>query len=84
MYSEQKQALAAELNFKHPSVLAVSGAKGCGKTTLLAALLPVLKARGLKVGVIRQAELDAADPDTAGSTMPEPPVWPCSARGAIC
>ena len=41
MYSEQKQALAAELNFKHPSVLAVSGAKGCGKTTLLAALLPV-------------------------------------------
>ena len=65
MYSEQKQALAAELNFKHPAVLAVSGAKGCGKTTLLAALLPVLKARGLKVGVIRQAELDAADPDTA-------------------
>ena len=61
MYSEQKQALAAELNFKHPAVLAVSGAKGCGKTTLLAALLPVLKARGLKVGVIRQAELDAAD-----------------------
>ena len=39
MYSEQKQALAAELNFKHPAVLAVSGAKGCGKTTLLAALL---------------------------------------------
>ena len=65
MYSEQKQALATELNFKHPAVLAVSGAKGCGKTTLLAALLPVLKARGLKVGVIRQAELDAADPDTA-------------------
>ena len=25
----------------------------------------MLKARGLKVGVIRQAELDAADPDTA-------------------
>ena len=39
MYSEQKQALAAELNFKHPAVLAVSGAKGCGKTTLLAALI---------------------------------------------
>ena len=43
MYSEQKQALAAELSFKHPAVLAVSGAAGSGKTALLAALLPVLK-----------------------------------------
>lgn|GEM_PF-473031 len=66
MYSEQKQALAAELDFRHPAVLAVSGAKGCGKTTLLAALLPVLKSRGLKVGVIRQARQPAAaDADTA-------------------
>lgn len=66
MYLEAKEALGAELNFKHPAVLAVSGAKGCGKTTLLAALLPELKRRGLKVGVIRQAE-DAlpADPETA-------------------
>lgn len=53
MYSEQKQALAAELSFKHPAVLAVSGSAGSGKTALLAALLPVLKSRGLKVGVIR-------------------------------
>lgn len=65
MYIEAKEALGAELNFKHPSVLAVSGAKGSGKTTLLAALIPVLKSRGLKVGVIRQADLPAADPDTA-------------------
>ena len=45
MYSEQKQALAAELSFKHPAVLAVSGSAGSGKTALLAALLPVLKSR---------------------------------------
>ena len=41
MYSEQKQALAAELSFKHPAVLAVSGSAGSGKTALLATLLPV-------------------------------------------
>lgn len=65
MYSEQKQALADELIFKHPAVLAVSGAAGCGKTTLLTALLPVLRAKGLKVGVIRQAELPVpTDADT--------------------
>ena len=52
MYSEQKQALAAELSFKHPAVLAVSGSAGSGKTALLAALLPVLKSRGLKVGAV--------------------------------
>ena len=60
MYSEQKEALAAELSFKHPAVLAISGAKGCGKTALLTALIPVLNRRGLKVGVIRQADLPAA------------------------
>lgn len=66
MYSEQKEALAAELNFKHPAVLAVSGAKGCGKTALLAGLIPVLKRRGLKVGVIRQADIPVStDADTA-------------------
>ena len=35
MYSEQKQALAAELSFKHPAVLAVSGSAGSGKTAVL-------------------------------------------------
>ncbi len=66
MYSEQKEALAAELNFKHPAVLAVSGAKGCGKTALLAALIPVLKRRGLKVGVIRQTDIPVStDADIA-------------------
>ena len=36
--------------------LLVSAAAGSGKTALLAALLPVLKSRGLKVGVIREAD----------------------------
>ena len=54
MYSEEKQALAQELTFPRPAVLAVSGAPGSGKTTLLEKLLPVLRGRGLKVGVIRQ------------------------------
>ena len=56
MYSEQKQALAAELSFKHPAVLAVSGPAGSGKTAQLAALLPVLKSRRLKAGMIREAD----------------------------
>ena len=37
MYSEKKQALAAELSLKRPAVLAVSGAHNSGKTTLLEA-----------------------------------------------
>ena len=53
LYSEEKQALAQELTFPRPAVLAVSGAPGSGKTTLLEKLLPVLRGRGLKVGVIR-------------------------------
>ena len=56
MYSEKKQALAAELNLKRPAVLAVSGAPGSGKTALLEKLIPLLRRRGLKVGVIRQDE----------------------------
>ena len=36
--------------------LLVSAAAGSGKTALLATLLPVLKSRGLKVGVIREAD----------------------------
>ena len=53
MYSEKKQALAAELSLKRPAVLAVSGAHNSGKTTLLEKLIPLLRARGLKVGVIK-------------------------------
>ena len=83
MYSEQKQALAAELSFKHPAVLAVSGSAGSGKTALLAALLPVLKSRGLKVGVIREAD-DLRLPAETDRMRPVPRVWPCLLPGAIC
>ena len=64
MYSEQKQALAAELSFKHPAVLAVSGSAGSGKTALLAALLPVLKSRGLKVSIQKFDPYINVDPGT--------------------
>lgn len=38
-----------------PPVIAVVGASGSGKTTLLEALVPALRARGLRVGVIKHA-----------------------------
>ena len=43
MYSEQKEALAQEIELKRPAVLAVSGVHNSGKTTLLEKLLPVLR-----------------------------------------
>ena len=54
MYSEQKEALAQEIELKRPAVLAVSGLHNSGKTTLLEKLLPALRSRGLKVGIIKQ------------------------------
>lgn len=53
MYSETKRALAQEMELKRPAVLAVSGVHNSGKTTLLEKLLPTLRSRGLKVGVIK-------------------------------
>ena len=53
MYSEQKEALAQEIELKRPAVLAVSGLHNSGKTTLLEKLLPALRSRGLKVGIIK-------------------------------
>ena len=66
MYSEEKQALAAELTLKQPAVLAVSGAHNSGKTTLLEKLIPVLRRRGLKVGVIKHDGHDFT-PDVPGT-----------------
>ena len=66
MYSEKKQALAAELSLKRPAVLAVSGAHNSGKTTLLEKLIPLLRARGLKVGVIKHDGHDFT-PDVPGT-----------------
>ena len=73
MYSEQKQALAAELNLKRPAVLAVSGAQGSGKTALLEKLIPLLRARGMKVGVIKHdgQELTPAVPGTDAARLHE-------------
>ena len=53
MYSEQKEALAQEIELKRPAVLAGSGLHNSGKTTLLEKLLPALRSRGLKVGIIK-------------------------------
>ena len=66
MYSEEKQALAAELTLKQPAVLAVSGAHNSGKTTLLEKLIPILRRRGLKVGVIKHDGHDFI-PDVPGT-----------------
>ena len=66
MYSESKQALAEELELKRPAVLAVGGVHNSGKTTLLEKLLPALRGRGLKVGVIKHDGHDFT-PDVPGT-----------------
>ena len=66
MYSEQKEALAQEIELKRPAVLAVSGLHNSGKTTLLEKLLPALRSRGLKVGVIKHDGHDFT-PDVPGT-----------------
>ena len=70
MYSEQKQALAETQALKRPAVLAVSGVHNSGKTTLLEKLLPVLRSRGLKVGVIKHDGHDFT-PDVPGTGFPQ-------------
>ena len=52
MYSEKKEALAAELNLKRPAVLAVSGAHNSGKTTLLRGIARELACQEKAVTVI--------------------------------
>lgn len=51
-----------------PSVIAIVGASGAGKTTLLEHLVPELKRRGLRVGVIKHTHhvitVDPAGKDT--------------------
>lgn len=46
-------------------VLGVSGWSGCGKTTLISALIPRLRARGLTVSTLKHAHHDV-DLDTPG------------------
>lgn len=66
MYSEPKQILAEQLELKRLAVLAVSGLHNSGKTTLLEKLLPALRSRGLKVGVIKHDGHDFT-PDVPGT-----------------
>ena len=66
LYSEQKEALAHEIELKRPAVLAVSGLHNSGKTTLLEKLLPALRSRGLKVGIIKHDGHDFT-PDVPGT-----------------
>ena len=66
MYSEQKEALAQEIELKRPAVLAVSGLHNSGKTTLLEKLLPALRSWGLKVGIIKHDGHDFT-PDVPGT-----------------
>ena len=51
---------------KRPAVLAVSGLHNSGKTTLLEKLLPALRSRGLKVGIIKHDGHDFT-PDVPGT-----------------
>ena len=41
------------MNTSAPAVLAISGSKNSGKTTLIEALIPIISAKGLKVAVIK-------------------------------
>ncbi len=56
----------AALRSASPPVLAICGVKNSGKTTLLARLIPLLRRRGLRLGVIKH---DAHDftPDVPGT-----------------
>lgn len=51
---------------KAPALLAVSGVKNSGKTTLIERLLPLLAARGLRVAVIKH-DGHSYTPDTPGT-----------------
>ena len=84
MYSEQKQALAETQALKRPAVLAVSGVHNSGKTTLLEKLLPVLRSRGLKVGVIKHDGHDFTAPTVTACGKPVPRAWRSTPARAIC
>ena len=41
------------MNTKKPKVLAISGVKNSGKTTLIEALIPIISSKGFKVAVVK-------------------------------
>ena len=50
----------------HPSVIAVSGEKNSGKTTLIEAVLPILAQRGYRVAVVKH-DGHSFEPDVPGT-----------------
>ncbi|NLY45724.1 MAG: molybdopterin-guanine dinucleotide biosynthesis protein B [Tissierella sp.] len=54
------------MNSREQKVIAISGIKNSGKTTLITALIPLLKDRGLKVATIKHDGHDF-DPDVEGT-----------------
>ncbi len=51
---------------KYPDVIAISGEKNSGKTTLIEAVLPILAERGYRVAVIKH-DGHAFEPDVPGT-----------------
>ena len=87
MYSEQKEALAQEIELKRPAVLAVSGLHNSGKTTLLEKLLPALRSRGLKAlsSTTAMISLPMSPAPTATACGKQGPRgWRSTPASAIC
>lgn len=53
------------MNPKHPPLLAIAAYSGTGKTTLLKAIIPILKREGIQVGLIKHTH-HHMDIDTPG------------------
>ena len=51
---------------KNQTILAISGIKKCGKTTLIEKLIPLISERGIKVAVIKH-DAHCFTPDTPGT-----------------
>ena len=58
---------------KYPDVIAVSGEKNSGKTTLIEAVLPILAARGYRVAVIKH-DGHSFEPDVPGTATRRSPA----------
>lgn len=49
-----------------PAVIGITGPPGCGKSSLISAMAPILAKRGMKLGIIA---IDASSPFTGGSFL---------------
>ena len=68
--------MKAERTQKKQFILAVSGVKNSGKTTLITKILPLLKAKGLNVAVIKH------DGHDFEADVPETDSWNFAKAGA--